>query len=407
MVSVGLTGNNIIFEKMLKSYVANERLDEAKELIRKARDMGFQLKTDSGSCAFEFVSENHDTNAAYELFKEIRAQGLLPSSTSFTHLIKVCVQQKKLEQALRVKDEMISCGIPMTINVATTLMKGYCELGLLDAQSWEKACEHLSRAEETGTIRTYSFHLMMSLLCEEGKVDLARQLWDKILESGSIPSVVYVNFRLSKEKTVTLTNDVDYKGYKPSAVIYTALMDGYFKNGEVEKALKVFDEMVIKGVNCKALAYNTVISGLCQNGQTSQAKKVLEKFIVEANFKPSFTTYNFLIDGFTKECDTESASSFSTEMSNKGFSADVVFGKICEAKRYENVLQMLRAKVEEGFVLDVMTFEKLISSYCLNGSMAIAWKLYSELLHEGLPPSQSILHSMIEGLQLVEERRIP
>lgn len=453
---------------LLESCCTKRKFEEAEQLFRNVRDMGLPLGAKAYSCAVGAVSKKPDSNAACELLKDMRDKGWVPSSSTFKNVIKACLLQRNMAEAVRVKDEMISCGKRMDWVIATSLMKGYCELGdmksalslftkgledglppkrfiflllmegycnkgdmegacelynlmiimgispeiyttfvfikgLLNAQLCAKACEQLGMAFKSCLVNEISFNFLMSWLCAEGKVDEARQLCDKIVETGSIPTVV------SNEKNIGSSDNMSGQGFIPNAVTYTILMEGYFKMGKVEQAFKVYDEMVSQRIVCVPYTYNTIIHGLCYNGQTSQARKMLEKFTEGGNFKPSFTTYNFIIDGFTKEGNLDSASSVYTEMSEKGVSQDFtsrikLVEKLCKSNKLERALELLKEMVNQGFELNVSAYEALIGGFCRRGSMRTALNLYSELLHAGLPPSQYMLVCIVRGFKFPSKK---
>lgn len=471
MFTKGMTGDVKIIWKLMRSCLTRRKFDEAEQLFRKSKDIGFQLGEKTYSRAVEAVSKKPDSNAACELLKEMKEKNWVPSSSTFNYVIKACVQQKNMVEALRVKNEMISCGRPMYMVVLTSLMKGYCELGdmesasslfaniikdghspirlaflvlirgyckkgnveealklynlcikmgiqsslyitfllikgFLDARAWERAFEQLITAVDSGVIKRAAYNFLMAWLCAEGKVDKARRLWEKIVETKSIPSVVsYKYFGKYKESNVGFSDDMVGKGFKPNAITYTILMEGYFKKGEVEKALKVFDEMVNQGTFCIAYTYNTIIRGLCYNGQTSQARKMLEKFTEGGNFTPSFTTYNFIIDGYIVENDIDSASSVYTEMAKMGISRDTLVKRnsvdnLCKINEHGHALKMISMMVDKGCHMDVSAYEALIYGFCKRRKMKSALVLFSKVLYAGLPPSQYILNCISKSFRL-------
>ncbi|KNA05277.1 hypothetical protein SOVF_191920 [Spinacia oleracea] len=471
IVSIEITRNANIINRLLKYCVSNMKFEEADQLFRKVREMGFKLDAQTYSYVAEIVSKKPESNSTREmLLKEMRGKGLLPSSSHFKNVIFGYVQQKNMVEAIRVKDEMVSSGEPMNLAVLTRLVKGYCESGdlqnavnllkkciddgllpdrrslsvlikeycnkgnmdlaielynlmivmgikpsvyitfllikgFLDVQSYEKACEQLNIGVESGVIDYFSYNFLMSWLCVEGKVDEAQQLWDKIVKTGSIPTVISDEyFGYSKVKKKVDLSVVVGKDFKPNAITYTTLIHGYFKKGEVEKALKLFDEMVNQKIDCKPYTYNTIIHGLCNNSKTSEARKMLEKF---TSFKPSVTTYNFIIDGFVKEDQMDCASSIHTEMSEKGVSRvpmlrkDIV-EKLCENNNLDHALQVIKEMLEKGFEMDVSGFEILIGCFCSRGNIRTALNLYSQVLNTGLVPTQCILDCMIRCFRVRE-----
>uniref|UniRef100_A0A803M0D4 PROP1-like PPR domain-containing protein n=1 Tax=Chenopodium quinoa TaxID=63459 RepID=A0A803M0D4_CHEQI len=468
MISNGVTKDVNTPIELIKYSVVKKKFEEAEQLFRMFKDLGYVLGANLYNCVIGAVSMKPDMNAAYELLKEMRVKKYVPSASTFANVIVACVKERNMEEALRIRDEMVSCDIPVGVNVMTSLIKGYCELGdfesawsllkksiedelsfhkvtylllfngyinksdmeramevfnlmikkgfypgtitsfslikgLLDVQLWDEAYERLKIAVESGSINYFRYRFLMTWLCFEGKVDEARQLWDRILETESLPTVMSDQYFGSKKKrNAGNSEDMVGKKLRPNAATFTAIMWGHFKKGEVEQALKVFDEMMNRAIVCGAYTYNTIIHGLCLNGQTSEARKMLENFTAVGNFIPSFSTYNFIIEGFIKEGNMESASSVKAEMGEKGINQENMLKKdqidmLCKSTHFDCVVRMVREKVNKGYKLEVPAYELIIRGACRRGRMKFALIFCCELLDTGLYPSQHIMNSIVEG----------
>ncbi|XP_021730413.1 pentatricopeptide repeat-containing protein At3g54980, mitochondrial-like [Chenopodium quinoa] len=470
MISNGVTKDVNTPIVLIKYCVVMKKFEEAEQLFRMFKDLGYVLGANIYNCVIGTVCMKPDMNAAYELLKEMRGMKYVPSASAFSNVIVACVKQRNMEEALRIRDEMVLCNIPVDLNVMTSLITGYCELGdfesalslfkksiedelslhrvtfsvlfhgylnksdmegaievfnlmikkgfkpgpnitfslirgLLGVQSWEKAYEQLKIAVESGSINYFQYRFLMTWLCFEGKVDEARQLWDKILETESLPTIMSDQYFGSKKKrNAGNSEDMVGKKLRPNAATFTAIMWGHFKKGEVEQALKLFDEIMNRKIVCEAYTYNTIIHGLCLNGQTSEARKMLESFTAVGKFIPSISTYNFIIEGFIREGNMESALSVEAEMREKGIFRETMLKKyqvdmLCNSTRLECVVKMVREKLNKGYELEVPAYEPIISGVCRRRWMKFALMFYLELLEKGLYPSQHIMNCMVEGYQ--------
>ena len=54
------------------------------------------------------------------------------------------------------------------------------------------------------------------------------------------------------------------KGFFPNSIIYTSLIDGLFKQGNMIAAFKLGEEMIKKGFMFDVVTYNVFINGLKQ-----------------------------------------------------------------------------------------------------------------------------------------------
>ena len=58
-------------------------------------------------------------------------------------------------------------------------------------------------------------------------------------------------------------------------VLYTTVIHGLLKEGEVSKACSLFDEMVQQGVVPNVVTYNSIIDALCKAGAMDKTELVL------------------------------------------------------------------------------------------------------------------------------------
>ncbi|KAG2243758.1 hypothetical protein Bca52824_094393 [Brassica carinata] len=90
---------------------------------------------------------------ALEVFSEAIERGEEPDGLLYSLAIKLTARrliwQDKVEEAVRLKDEMVSEGIPMNVIAATSLVKGHCKNGDLGS-----ALEMFRKMEKEGPSRT-------------------------------------------------------------------------------------------------------------------------------------------------------------------------------------------------------------------------------------------------------------
>ncbi|KAH1062487.1 hypothetical protein GLYMA_02G280200v4 [Glycine max] len=109
-------------------------------------------------------------------------------------------------------------------------------------------------------------------------------------------------------------------GLVADTVIYTILIDGYCRNGNVAEALNVRKEMVERGVFAdyytlttlfmgralglfetltqrSLVTYNTLMDGFCKIGEMEKAKE-LWCDMVSRGILPSYVSFSILMNGF-------------------------------------------------------------------------------------------------------------
>jgi pentatricopeptide repeat protein len=85
----------------------------------------------------------------------------------------------------------------------------------------------------------------------------------------------------------------------PNVEAYTQLLDGYAKEGDMEKAVSVMQTMRLRGVLPNVVTYTCLIAGFGRNNQLDEAKRLLS-YMKERGPPPSVITYNALISGLVE-----------------------------------------------------------------------------------------------------------
>ena len=67
----------------------------------------------------------------------------------------------------------------------------------------------------------------------------------------------------------------------PDVVAYTTVIDGFFKERNVNKACDIFNEMVQQGISPNLVTYNSVVDALCKARATD--KGVCAKYTQQVN----------------------------------------------------------------------------------------------------------------------------
>lgn len=81
--------------------------EEAREYFRQAKDRGMELDETAYNVAVRARYQELSSELAWELLDEIKEKGLVPSEFTFACVTTACVKQGHIQEALRVKDEML------------------------------------------------------------------------------------------------------------------------------------------------------------------------------------------------------------------------------------------------------------------------------------------------------------
>ena len=101
------------------------------------------------------------------------------------------------------------------------------------------------------------------------------------------------------------------------------VIDGFFKEGEVDKAYFLFHEMIGQGLPPDVVTYNSLIDGMCKAQAMDKAEAILQHMF-DKGVMPDTRTYNIMIRGYCSLGQLEEAVRLLKKMSGSGLQPDVV-----------------------------------------------------------------------------------
>ncbi|GJS64460.1 putative tetratricopeptide-like helical domain superfamily protein [Tanacetum coccineum] len=105
------------------------------------------------------------------------------------------------------------------------------------------------------------------------------------------------------------------------ASLYTILIDGFSKCGNLDMAIDLFDELLLKGLKPHMKTYTVVLRVLFREGLSGKAKELLQN-MEENGCLPNSFTYNVIVRELLKKNECREAEIYLEEMINRGFVPD-------------------------------------------------------------------------------------
>ncbi|CAH9138317.1 unnamed protein product [Cuscuta epithymum] len=144
--------------------------------------------------------------------------------------------------------------------------------------------------------------------------------------------------------------------YEADVVVYSSLVHGWCRAGNISEAQRVFNEMKVAGVEPNVYTYTIVIDALCRGGQITRAQDVFSEMI-EKGCPPNTVTFNNLMRVHVK------------------------------AGRTEKVLQVYNQMKRLSCLPDIITFNFLIESHCKDGNRDDAIMALNVMVKRGCGPN--------------------
>ncbi|MCO5598433.1 hypothetical protein L7F22_052528 [Adiantum nelumboides] len=182
--------------------------------------------------------------------------GILPSKFLFSCILKACASTEALGPGMLLHDQIIESTLETDVVVGSVLIGLYTRCGCLEES--RRVFDHLKLRN------VVSCNTLMSGYAQQGENRLAWELFEKMQRDGIQPdhftfSCILKTCGSSKavNQGVHVHKLISEQGFSSDVVVQNALMDMYFKCGNVAKAQEVFDEMSEKDV----VSWNTLFMG--------------------------------------------------------------------------------------------------------------------------------------------------
>ncbi|CAM8925179.1 unnamed protein product [Rhodiola kirilowii] len=249
------------------------------------------------------------TDIALGLFKDMKDSGCKPTNSTYRYVIILLCQKKgrKLSEAIATFQEMLQEGNAVDKDVVETYLECLCE---------ENRLSDAKRCVETLNKFGYSYSLSYSLyiraLCRAKKLDEALRLLDEAKTEnsnlaqytyGSIVHALLQQGRLDDalvEKALKMFEDMKRHGVQPTIVTYSALIRGYTETERIKEAWDVFNSLKLNGPSPDFKTYSMFMHCLCKAGRSEEALKLLSE-MADNGFVPSTVNFRTVQFGLNRE----------------------------------------------------------------------------------------------------------
>ncbi|WVZ18387.1 hypothetical protein V8G54_005709 [Vigna mungo] len=203
-----------------------------------------------------------DFENAIGTFRDMRTSYSRPNSVTYTCILSICAMKGKFCVGTQLHGLVIGSGFEFDPQVANTMVAMYSKCGnLLDAR---KLFNTMSQTD------TVSWNGLMAGYVQNGFSDEAAPLFNAMISADVKPdAVTFASFLPSVLKTGSLKHCKEVHGYivrhrVPFDVyLKSALIDIYFKGGDVKMAYKIFQQNTLVDVAvCTAMISGYVLNGL-------------------------------------------------------------------------------------------------------------------------------------------------
>uniref|UniRef100_M8BUJ5 Pentatricopeptide repeat-containing protein n=1 Tax=Aegilops tauschii TaxID=37682 RepID=M8BUJ5_AEGTA len=231
--------------------------------------------------------------------------------------------------------------------------------------------------------RTQQFaHLMLSYSCA-GKLRSAMRVLQLMQKDGCAPDISICNVAVN--------------------VLVFA--------GCIDKALEFSDRMRRVGVELDVVTYNCLIKGLCSVRRVVEALEMIGEEVAEvrgllrrmrndAGLFPDQVTYNMLIHVLAKHGHADEALEFLRESEGKRFRVDghAVVHSFCLNGRMAEAKEIVSEMISKECHPDVVTYSAVVDGFCRIGEIDQARKMMKHMYKNGCKPNIVRHTALLNGL---------
>jgi pentatricopeptide repeat protein len=193
------------------------------------------------------------------------------------------------------------------------------------------------------------------------------------------------------------------KGLSPSEFVYSAVISGYCKSGEVDKALRVWEAMVASRIRPNIVLYSAMIDGLAQCGRMAEAGMLFGE-MVDAKCMPNIMTFSSMIRGYFCIGDLSRALSIWEEMVKVGcipnaISYSILIDGLCNVGRLKDAMMVWKHMLARGCTPDTVAYTSMIKGLCMSGMVDGGLRLFYDMLAKGDAKPDAISYNVLmDGL---------
>ncbi|KAI3944853.1 hypothetical protein MKW92_034665 [Papaver armeniacum] len=315
-------------------------LKEGESVLRIMEPLGFLSGCHGiSSELIEGYVRTRDLENSVFAYNWLRSKGVILSNLCYKGFIKLLIEKNKIQVAYKVFVDMVDVGI----------------------------------APNDAGKRTLD--VIVKSLCEEGKIQKARNLVKKVISSGFEPSYEVVNLIANgyceKKDFKDFLNFLSERKCAPDPAVCNKILQSQCRDFGTEEAYLFMRKLERLGYKPDEITFGILISWSCRAGKLKDAFIYLSE-LLSRQLEPDVYSYNALIAGLFKEGMWKNAKEVYDEMIRGRIVPDVSTCKVllagyCKSRRFDEVKEVIKEMVNHGLIQLSMVEDPLSKAFTILG----------------------------------------
>lgn len=233
-------------------------------IFKRACDDKIELQDDTYGCMFKALSKEGRVKEAIQIYHFVSERGITVKDSGYYAFVNVLCKQHQSEELCGLLRDVVERGYSPRAMELSRFVASQCGKG-----KWKEVEELLNAVLDQG--------LLLDSFC-------CCSLMEHYCSNGLIDKAIALHVKMEK-----LKGSLD-------AATYDVLLEGLFKDGRMEEAVRIFDYMKELEV-VSSSSFVIVVSRLCHLKELRKAMKFHDEML-KMGHKPDEATYKQVISGF-------------------------------------------------------------------------------------------------------------